>query len=569
MSDIDKIKERLNIEDVVSSYIDLQRAGSTLKARCPFHNEKTPSFYISPDRGMYKCFGCGKSGDIFTFVQEFEGLDFSGALKLLADRAGVELSNNFQSLKKDDNDIIYEILEKTCSFFEDNLKKENSALQYLKARGLKDDYINNFRIGFAQNSWHTLLQFLESLGYKKPDIEKAGLIKSSNGKVYDRFRSRIIFPIFDPSSRVIAFSGRTFGDDSQKEEIAKYLNSPDTPVFNKSKTLYGFNFAKSEIRSKKEVIVVEGQMDLVLSHQEGFRNTVAVSGTALTKDHLVLLKRLAGKIILSYDGDNAGINAALRASKIILEEDLDPFVLYLENGLDPADFILKRGAEKWQEILNNKMHIIDFYIKHLREQNLNELDLLKQVKTTLLPLVSAIKSPLAKNHFLEKVSNALNISKDIILREVALIKVSFSGDETFANNFSFESTDPRKNALRKIAGLFFYSKDKKKEGLFTIDFINQFKEIEGEGVWNKIENLPEKVAGEVALEAGVLYDGEDNLNKQLQGLLNALLKLKVRAKIENAQNNLKQAEKDKNTVKIKKSLEDITNLTKQADNLNT
>lgn len=568
MSDIDKIKERLSIEEVVSSYIDLQRSGSTLRARCPFHNEKTPSFYISPDRGMYKCFGCGKSGDIFTFVEEFEGLDFSGASKMLAERAGVELTNNFTSSKKDDNDIIYEILEKACSFFEDNLKKEDGALQYLRARGLRDDFINHFRIGFAVNDWRTLLNFLEGLGYKKADIEKAGLIKSSNGKTYDRFRSRIIFPLFDASSRVIAFSGRIFGEDTNKEGVAKYLNSPDTPVFDKSKVLYGFNFAKSHIRNKKEVIVVEGQMDLTISHQEGFENTVAVSGTALTKDHLTLLKRLADKIILSYDGDSAGVNAALRASKIILGEDLDPFVLYLESGLDPADFILKNSKEKWQEILDRRMHIIDFYITHLKDQKLDELDLLKKVKTALLPLIGSIRSPLAKNHFIDKVSESLNISKEVVSREVALIKVSSTQGEVFDNNFSFETTDPKKNTLRKIAGLYFYAKDKGVENIFTEELVEKFKQIEGEDLWSKIVNLPEKVAGEVALEAGLLYDGDNNLNKQLQELLNALLRLKVRRDIEIAQNNLKQAEIEKDEEKIQKSLEDITNLTKQADNLN-
>src|SRR3990167_6310938 len=283
-SPVDKIKEKISIEDVVSSYIKLERAGANLKARCPFHNEKTPSFFVSPDRGSYYCFGCGASGDIFTFVEEFEGLDFKGALKLLADKAGVvlEIYSKENKEEKSEKEKLYEVMEETAEFFEKNLAANKPAQEYLKSRGLEEKTIKDFRIGYAILDWRTLYDYLKSKNFSDKEIELAGLAKKPEDKtkaMYDRFRGRVIFPMGDSSGRIIAFSGRLLVDDGKS---AKYLNSPETPIFNKSSVLFGIDKAKESIRKNNFSILVEGQIDLVLSHQAGFRNTVASSGTAMT-----------------------------------------------------------------------------------------------------------------------------------------------------------------------------------------------------------------------------------------------------------------------------------------------
>src|SRR3989344_6165023 len=331
-SPIEKIKESLSISDVISSYIKIDQVGSNFKAKCPFHNEKTPSFFISPARGTYYCFGCGAKGDMINFVQEFEGLDFIGALKILASRAGVDISYESKDIK-DERERLYRIMEDAVLFFEKNLTLYPEARNYLENRGLKNETINDFRIGYARNEWRLLSDFLRQKGYTEVEIEKAGLGKKSekvNTKgqsiFYDRFRSRIMFPIFDSSGRTIALSGRIFPEVSTKDDEnapAKYLNSPDTVLFNKSNVLYGIDKAKGEIRRLDYTIMVEGQMDLILSHQIGCKNTVALSGTGFSenlssKENIVnnfgIIKRLSNNIMFAFDSDKAGIKASDRAS---------------------------------------------------------------------------------------------------------------------------------------------------------------------------------------------------------------------------------------------------------------
>src|SRR3989338_177774 len=265
-----QIKERLPIEEIISSYLKLIPAGRNFKAKCPFHNEKTPSFFVSPERNSYYCFGCGAKGDIFTFVEEFEGLDFRGALKLLAVRAGVILES-YNQREEGEKEKLYRITEEASLFFEKNMKNNAEVLSYLKNRGLNDESIKNFRIGFVKNDWRESYSYLTGRGFRDSELEKAGLVKKTEKGYYDRFRGRIMFPISDSSGRIIAFSGRIFVDDGKS---AKYLNSPETPIFNKSSVLFGIDKAKEAIRKNNFSILVEGQMDLILAHQAGFKNTV-------------------------------------------------------------------------------------------------------------------------------------------------------------------------------------------------------------------------------------------------------------------------------------------------------
>jgi DNA primase len=277
-TNVEEIKARIPIEELIGSYIKVEKSGRSLKARCPFHNEKTPSFFISPERGGYYCFGCGAKGDIFSFVEQFEGLDFKGALKVLAERAGVSLA--FDQKTDGERDQLFKITEEAAKYFEEQFSKSKEAQDYVKSRGIKPETRQSFRIGWAPDGWQNLLNHLKKKSWTESLIEKAGFIKksekndesegrsqtSANARYYDRFRGRIMFPITDSSGRVVAFTGRILHDDGKS---AKYLNSPETPIFTKSQILFGLDKAKSEIKRLNYSILVEGQMDLVLSHQVG------------------------------------------------------------------------------------------------------------------------------------------------------------------------------------------------------------------------------------------------------------------------------------------------------------
>ena len=310
-SQIEEIKSRIDIVELIGSYLKLQKAGANFKASCPFHNERTPSFNVSSARQIWHCFGCGKGGDIFTFVQEIEGAEFPEALKMLAERAGVELRPEDPNLRSEKNRL-FQLMEEAAKFFENNLRAGEQVLGYLGKRGLSDETIGEFRLGYASEEWRALVQHLAAKGFKFPEMEKAGVavkrggaqaITGNSAEYFDRFRGRIMFPIFDYNGRVIAFGGRIF---PERENEAKYVNSPETPLYQKGRTLYGLNKSKQEILKKGECVLVEGYMDMAMSWQGGVKNVVAVSGTALTDEQLKILRRLSEKFISSFDIYEAG-----------------------------------------------------------------------------------------------------------------------------------------------------------------------------------------------------------------------------------------------------------------------
>lgn len=483
-SSVDKIKERLSIVDVISSYIQVEQSGKNFKAKCPFHNEKTPSFFISPDRGTYYCFGCSEKGDIFSFVEKFEGTDFMGALKLLAERAGVIIEYNRNDKEKDKKELYYEILEEATKFFEVNFEINLSARAYLLDRGMTDASIKTFRIGFVKDEWRSLSDYLIGKGYKKEDIETVGLIKKNEGSFYDRFRSRIIFPISDSSGRVIAFSGRIFGREDDKE--AKYLNSPDTPLFNKSNVLFGIDKAKSSIRTRGYSIVVEGQMDLILSHQIGFTNTVAVSGTAFTDsvvdneskiNNLGLIRRLSPNIIFAYDGDGAGVRATSRSAMIALSLDMQVKVAQLPEAKDPAD-IIKEDASQWKDIIKNAKDIITFHVERICN-NTNDIRMRgKQVREIIFPFLVMIKSSIDKSSYVSIIHSKTGIKADAIIEDFNLYERNYllnNKPEKENNDAKKKEIISRRDGLEKrLFGIIFWQE---REGS-DIDINKIYKELE-------------------------------------------------------------------------------------------
>jgi DNA primase len=423
-SDVDTIKERLDITEIISGYVKVEKTGANFKARCPFHNEKTPSFFVSPVRQSYYCFGCGAKGDIFSFIEEIEGLDFRGALKLLAERAGVELSYH-QTESKEEKEQILAVLEESLVFFEKELVKKKEAHKYLTSRGLESETVKSWRLGYAPAEWRSLYTHLLSLGYSQGIILKAGLIKTSdtsaNKEPYDVFRDRIIFPLADTNGRTIAFSGRALPSSAEIEEGPKYLNSPDTSVFTKSEVLYGLDRAKDHIRKKDYSVLVEGQLDLVLSHQSGVINTVATSGTAFTHAHLERLKRLSSRVILAFDGDLAGEKAAEKSSILAISLDLEVKVAHVPEGLDPAE-IAKKDPQKWKDILRQSQPAIEHFFNKLVAKEPDSRKLGKQIEKKILPMIKLMKSAIEQSHFISLIAKRTGIKEEILWEDLKRVE---------------------------------------------------------------------------------------------------------------------------------------------------
>lgn len=565
-NNVEKIKDRLGIVDVVGSYLKLNKAGINLKANCPFHNEKTPSFFISPDRGTYKCFGCGAGGDIFTFVEQFEGVDFQGALKILAERAGVELIKEDPKIKNEQNKL-YSAMEETTVFFENNLKENNGALKYIESRGLKSETISKFRIGYAKNEWRDLYDFLKKKNFNDSELEKVGLIKKTDKGFYDRFRGRIIFPIFDNSGRVVAFSGRLYEDDGKS---AKYLNSPETVLFNKSKILYGYNFARNDIRKRDFSILVEGQMDIIMAHQAGFTNTVATSGTALTSGHLSLLKRLSNKITMAFDGDSAGLAAANKGAKLALGADMEVKLVEIPENSDPADLILN-DRKAWIESMKNSVHIIDFNLNILIKKEIDKRSLGLKIKEIVLPLVSELNSKIEKDHFVSQISLKTGISEDAIWEDLNSLEREKSEETLGKKNQIFDEKNEKKSskkqkAIREVSGILYWQKSLEEPFLEIEKIKNRFKDIIGESVFKKIEELPENIVNEIVFEAENLYIESNNLEEKINELFNNLKKeilIEERDIVEKNRQEVNKKGEDENEY-----LKKISELTKKIESLN-
>lgn len=432
--DIETIKERLDIAEIVGGYVKLEKAGTSFKARCPFHNEKTPSFFVSPLRQSYYCFGCGAKGDIFTFVEQTEGLDFREALVMLAERAGVELKRSTPeaSALKSEKEKVLEVLHEAMMFFEKELEKCDEAKKYIKSRGISDESAKAWNLGYAPAEWRALYSEFLAKGYSETILIKAGLIKrvdQNTGKQpYDVFRDRIIFPLRDPSGRVIAFSGRALAKDTEP----KYLNSPDSLVFTKHSVLYGLDKAKEKIRRKDYAVLVEGQMDLVLSHQVGVDNTVASSGTAFTQSHLEKLKKLSRRIILAFDGDKAGEAAAEKSAELAMSLNLEVKIADLPQGEDPAEIAVKDPG-KWKDVLRYSKPAIEHFLRRLASEEKDMRKLGLNVVRKILPLIALLESSTEKSYFVSLVAKHTGIKEDVLwddLRKVkSVIKLSSQSEE--------------------------------------------------------------------------------------------------------------------------------------------
>jgi len=437
---VDEIKQRINIVEVIQEYLPLKKAGTNWKGLCPFHNEKSPSFMVSEDRMMFHCFGCGEHGDVFTFLMKQEGYDFPEVLKLLADRAGVKIERRDPKIQHERN-LLSEIAELASRFYQKVLTdspQAETARQYLGKRALKPETIQKFGIGFAPDGWESLCNFLNKRGYNDDDIINSGLaLRSTNGRgIYDRFRKRVMFTIRNAQAQVVGFTGRLLPDDEKKPDAGgKYVNTPESALYHKSLVLFGLDQAKQEIKKRDMAVLVEGNMDVISSHQAGICNVVAASGTALTDDQLRLLGRYTRRMAVAFDADAAGDSAAKKGIVTALRAGFLVKVIVIPEGAgkDPDDCV-RKDAELWKKAIANAIDIIDFLVQSARAKfDLHSLEGKRSTVEQILPIIAEVGDPVVQAHYLKTLSESVGIPEDIIRTQLPKPIVQRSSGSVVAN----------------------------------------------------------------------------------------------------------------------------------------
>ena len=423
-SKIEEIRRASDVVDVISGYVKLKKRGKNYLGLCPFHTEKTPSFNVSPERQMYHCFGCGVGGNVFTFVMEYEKVSFIEAVRTLAERAGISLPQEGveDKEKQTESEALYNVCRAAARFFYDNMMNTvegKLAYEYFKHRGFTDDTIRSFGLGYSMNGWDTLLKFAEREKLPVEDLVKAGLlIKREDGSgYYDRFRGRAMFPVFSVTGRVIGFGARKLREDDPLP--GKYINSPETPIYIKSRTLYGIAQAKDAIREKEFAILVEGYADLISVYQAGIRNIVASSGTALTEEQIELISRYAKRITLVYDADSAGSKATMRGVDLIIEQGLDVRVARLPEGDDPDSFVKKNGGDAFAKLVEDAVSFLDFKARMFQaEGKLDTPDGQTEAVRSIVSTIAKMKDELKRNFYIKNLSERYGIYESTLYREL-------------------------------------------------------------------------------------------------------------------------------------------------------
>ncbi|MDD4894698.1 MAG: DNA primase [Candidatus Omnitrophica bacterium] len=458
---LEDILSRVDIVEIISGYIPLKRAGRNFRATCPFHHEKTPSFMVSPDRQIYHCFGCQAGGNAFNFLMQYERLEFPEAVEILARKAGVTLP---EAHKQDSktlslNTQLYKINELAALFFESNLNTPPGlqAKRYLLKRGINEDAIKTFKLGFAPKSWDALINHLRNKGISLSLLEKSGLaLAKDSGGYFDRFRDRIIFPIFDIKSRAIAFGARILpveGQAAGANNQAKYINSPEAPIYTKGRNLYGLNLAKDAIRDNDCVAVVEGYLDFIIPYQAGLNNIVASLGTALTVEQARLIKRYTHNVVMVYDADDAGQMATLRTLDIFIEEGMNVKVVSLPKGFDPDLFVRKNGIGIFKEKITQAENLFDYKLKILKSRHsVRDIEAKAAISSEMLLTINRFKNAILKAEYIKKLAQDLEIGEDALLQELNKIKDNKTGVDSYSQGASGKTKNisPTEKLLIKL-----------------------------------------------------------------------------------------------------------------------
>jgi DNA primase len=416
-SKIDEIASAVDIVEIISQYTNLRKAGRSFMGRCPFHEERTPSFSVSQEKGVYHCFGCGKSGNVFTFIMDMDNVSFADAVKTMAEKANIQIEFDDEP-DEDRNQIeaLYEINKEAARYYYDTLMSHDGiyAREYLDHRGIKEDMLPKFGLGFSLRYKDSFYQKFKDK-FKKEDLLASGLVFGEEPK--DKFRGRLMFPIISESGRVIAFGARKLFDDDYVQ--AKYVNSPETRIYNKSKTLYGLSFAKKSIKEKGYVILVEGYLDLISLVQNGILNVAASSGTSLTNLHVKILSRYTNEIVIVYDADKAGQNASRRAIELVLENDLSASIIVLPSGEDPDSYIKKNTQEAFQELINKRQSFINYIGQKYKEGGrLNAPEGKADFIHEIISLIAKMRDPIKRDYYIKDIADKFSIYETILRPEL-------------------------------------------------------------------------------------------------------------------------------------------------------
>lgn len=421
---IDELKDRLDIVDIISEYVNLKRAGSSFKGLCPFHNEKTPSFSVSRERGYFHCFGCHERGDAISFIMKIENLNYVDALKFLADKYGITLEESYSSQESiDRRKRLYEINSMAAKFYMKNLLTDDFPQEYMQKRGLSKRILNRFFLGYAKND-NGLYEYLKSKDVKDSEMLELGLVSQFNNRIVDKFQDRLIFPILNNKNKVIGFGGRTLTNNK-----IKYLNSPESEIFKKRNNVYGVNVL-NKTRNQNKIILVEGYMDVIGLYNKGIDYSAATLGTALTEEQARIIKRYGNEIYIAYDGDTAGIKATLRAIDIFKNMDVQLEILEFPDGMDPDEYISKYGLEEFEKLLKNSTNSIDFKLQKLLDLSPNKSDFIKEVITFL----SEFKGNTVRDIYIDKAAKFLGVTTASLRKDVEE-KINQNKKSKFGNNF--------------------------------------------------------------------------------------------------------------------------------------
>ena len=496
---VEQIKDNIDIVDLISEYVELKKTGANYVGLCPFHNEKTPSFTVSDIKNIFHCFGCGEGGDGISFIMKKENMAYPEALKFLAEKMGIEIIEK----KVDDSKVLikdktYEINRHAALFYYNNLVKGNIPKNYLKNRKISRKTIQRFGLGYALDQWETLYNYLINKGYESEEIERTGLIgkKKNNNGYYDKLRNRIIFPIIDIKSRVIGFGGRVI-DDS----MPKYLNSPDTLVFNKGYHLYGLNLVHKH-SNRKRILLVEGYMDVIALSVKGINYSVASLGTALTTRQAKLLKRYGQEVYICYDADEAGTKATIKAIDILKDQGVDPKIILLPKGMDPDDYINKNGQIAFEQQFKKSLNQIDYKIR-INKAKFNLQDIEDRIKFTreVAKIIKELRSPIERDAYITKIAEETDISKDAINNEIK------------GNNYK-RNIKPFKENIRPIDTKFISAQTKAEIELINIMILDKdyFEYINSK---LKSQDYSMSESREIVKRISLLFEEEEDLGKDV------------------------------------------------------
>jgi len=448
-----KVKDKIDIVEVVSDYVQLKKSGKNYKGLCPFHQEKTPSFTVNPDNQFYYCFGCGKGGDIFNFMMEIENITFYESLKILAKRAHIELpkKSDYSSDYKKKREKIFAINKLAAKFYNFlllNKQVGNEAYKYLTNRGYTEKDMERYHIGYAPDSWHSLYNFLTKRDYDNKILIKSGVIGSKNNNYYDKFRDRVMFPIFNSQSEVIGFGGRRLNDEDK--ENPKYFNSPETPIFHKGKSLYGINWSRRGFRDNNSAVIMEGYTDVITAHKYGLNTAVASLGTALTYDQARLLKRYVDTVYIAFDPDFAGENATIKGLDILKKAELNVRVIELPAQKDPDNFIKENGLDRFKSLMDNADSLIEFKIRMVvNEDDSYSINQRISRSKKVLEILSRIKDPIELDVYLKKSAEILNIDKNAMKDALKTFNQKNKQENTNKNRIKEKGSQKNIDVLNK------------------------------------------------------------------------------------------------------------------------